>query len=66
MIKRCIYCNADGANWRREVTTDQELDDVDISVHCDVKIFDWLMCWVKFDDPKVRNMQCTLSKNHLT
>lgn len=27
----------------RDITLGQQLDDVDISVHCDVKIFDWLM-----------------------
>ena len=30
-----------------EVTTGQKLEDMDISVHCDVTIFDWLMRWVK-------------------
>ena len=34
----------------RDITLGQQLDDVDISVHCDVKIFDWLMCWVKHDN----------------
>lgn len=34
----------------REITDGQHLDDVDISVHCDIKIFDWLMCWVKHDN----------------
>ena len=23
---------------------------MDISVHCDIKIFDWLMCWIKHDN----------------
>ena len=36
----------------REITDGQHLDDVDISVHCDIMIFDWLMCWVKHDDPE--------------
>ena len=39
----------------REVTNGQELEEVDISVHCDIKIFDWLMCWIKYDNPKVGN-----------
>lgn len=30
-----------------EVTAGQRLDEMDISVHCDVGIFDWLMRWVK-------------------
>lgn len=32
-----------------EVTTGQKLEDMDISVHCDVTIFDWLMKWVQKD-----------------
>ncbi|XP_069683733.1 SANT and BTB domain regulator of class switch recombination [Periplaneta americana] len=32
-----------------EVTTGQKLEDMDISVHCDITIFDWLMRWVKRD-----------------
>ncbi|KDR11511.1 uncharacterized protein KIAA1841 homolog isoform X1 [Zootermopsis nevadensis] len=32
-----------------EVTTGQKLEDMDISVHCDITIFDWLMLWVKKD-----------------
>lgn len=32
-----------------EVTTGQKLEDMDISVHCDLNIFDWLMRWVKKD-----------------
>ena len=38
----------------RDITLGQQLDDVDISVHCDVKIFDWLMCWTKHSDPAER------------
>ncbi|XP_076242710.1 uncharacterized protein LOC143184398 [Calliopsis andreniformis] len=32
-----------------DVTTGQKLEEIDISVHCDVVIFDWLMRWVKKD-----------------
>ena len=31
-------------------SSSQHLEDVDISVHCDIKIFDWLMCWIKHDN----------------
>ena len=31
----------------RDITTGQSLEDVDISVHCDVTIFEWLMAWIK-------------------
>ncbi|KAL0266966.1 UNVERIFIED_CONTAM: hypothetical protein PYX00_009364 [Menopon gallinae] len=33
-----------------EVTNGQKLEDMDISVHCDVTIFDWLMKWVQKDN----------------
>ena len=29
----------------RDITSGQSLEDVDISVHCDVTIFEWLMDW---------------------
>ncbi|XP_012239197.1 uncharacterized protein KIAA1841 isoform X2 [Bombus impatiens] len=32
-----------------DVTAGQKLEEIDISVHCDVTIFDWLMRWVKKD-----------------
>jgi hypothetical protein len=31
----------------RDITTGQSLEDVDISVHCDVTIFEWLMAWLR-------------------
>lgn len=31
----------------RDITSGQSLEDVDISVHCDVTIFEWLMDWLK-------------------
>ena len=34
----------------RDITTGQSLEDVDISVHCDVTIFEWLMKWIKTRD----------------
>ena len=30
------------------VTAGQKLEDMDISVHCDIQIFEWLMKWVKY------------------
>lgn len=32
-----------------DVTAGQKLEEMDISVHCDIVIFDWLMRWVKKD-----------------
>ncbi|KAI5695573.1 hypothetical protein M8J75_000402 [Diaphorina citri] len=32
-----------------QVTMGQRLEDMDISVHCDINIFEWLMRWVKKD-----------------
>ena len=39
--------------FHREVTSGQQLDEVDISVHCDIKIFEWLMCWILYDNIEV-------------
>lgn len=33
-----------------EVTAGQKLDEMDISVHCDIQIFDWLIKWMKLTD----------------
>lgn len=33
-----------------DVTAGQKLEDMDISVHCDIQIFEWLMKWVKAED----------------
>ncbi|XP_017478928.1 PREDICTED: uncharacterized protein LOC108368564 [Rhagoletis zephyria] len=33
-----------------EVTAGQKLEEVDISVHCDIQIFDWLIKWMKLTD----------------
>lgn len=30
-----------------DVTAGQNLEDMDISVHCDIQIFEWLLKWVK-------------------
>ena len=40
----------------KDITSGQQLDDVDISVHCDVKIFEWLMSWTKHQDIEVKNV----------
>ena len=34
----------------KEITDGQHLDDVDISVHCDIKIFGWLMHYVSTEN----------------
>jgi len=33
-----------------DVVQGQNLEDVDISVHCDVEVFDWLIHWIKSED----------------
>lgn len=38
-----------------DVTSGQDLDDVDISVHCDIGIFGWLICWIKHMEGEVRS-----------
>ena len=41
----------------RDITAGQSLEDVDISVHCDIAIFEWLMAWIKrqSDDSNVED-----------
>lgn len=36
----------------------QNLDDMDISVHCDIQVFEWLMRWIKYEEP-VKNAEST-------
>lgn len=33
-----------------DVTAGQKLEDMDISVHCDIQIFEWLMKWVQSEN----------------
>lgn len=34
----------------RDVIAGQSLEDVDISVHCDLAIFEWLVAWIKREE----------------
>ncbi|XP_031331603.1 uncharacterized protein KIAA1841 homolog isoform X1 [Photinus pyralis] len=49
--KRDFICNqhllVEKMGYFAEVTSGQRLEDMDISVHCDIGIFEWLMLWVK-------------------
>lgn len=33
------------------LASNQKLEDMDISVHCDIQVFDWLMKWIKYEEP---------------
>ncbi|KAH0822226.1 hypothetical protein GEV33_000565 [Tenebrio molitor] len=52
-MKKDFVCNqkllVEKMGYFAEVTTGQRLEDMDISVHCDIGIFEWLMKWVKKD-----------------
>lgn len=52
-VKKDFVCNQklliEKMGYFAEVTTGQRLEDMDISVHCDIGIFEWLMRWVKKD-----------------
>lgn len=37
----------------------QNLEDMDISVHCDIQVFDWLMRWIKYEEPAIKNTDNT-------
>ena len=39
----------------------QSIDDIDISVHCDVKIFEWLMRYLKDPDPPKLDIKNVIS-----
>ncbi len=49
--KKDFVCNQDillsQMGYFRDLTAGQSLEDVDISVHCDITIFEWLMEWIK-------------------
>ncbi|XP_019874346.2 SANT and BTB domain regulator of class switch recombination isoform X2 [Aethina tumida] len=51
--KKTFLCNklllTSKMGYFAHITTDQRLEDMDISVHCDIGIFEWLMQWVKRD-----------------
>ncbi|RZC32253.1 hypothetical protein BDFB_000698, partial [Asbolus verrucosus] len=50
-MKKDFVCNqkllVEKMGYFAEVTNGQRLEDMDISVHCDIGIFEWLMKWVK-------------------
>lgn len=52
-LKKTFLCNqkvlVEKMGYFAEVTLGQKLEDMDISVHCDIGIFEWLMQWVKKD-----------------
>ncbi|XP_054012565.1 SANT and BTB domain regulator of class switch recombination [Hylaeus anthracinus] len=52
-IKKNFYCPQKllikKMRYFADLTAGQKLEDIDISVHCDIVIFDWLMRWVKKD-----------------
>ena len=45
----------DQMGYFRDITSGQSLDDVDISVHCDITIFEWLMAWIKRGEGEERD-----------
>ncbi|XP_056633880.1 SANT and BTB domain regulator of class switch recombination [Diorhabda sublineata] len=52
--KKTFYCNQNllvsKMGYFATVTQGQRLEDMDISVHCDIGIFEWLMQWIKKDN----------------
>nr|XP_022910677.1 uncharacterized protein KIAA1841 homolog [Onthophagus taurus] len=55
-VKKDFVCNqkllVQQMGYFADVTAGQKLEDMDISVHCDIGIFEWLMNWVKNDKDK--------------
>lgn len=65
--KKDFVCNqrllVEKMGYFAEVTEGQRFEDMDISVHCDVGIFEWLMRWVKQeieDDNPELDPQCVV------
>lgn len=42
----------------------QDFEDIDISVHCDVKIFDWLLRYVEFKEWTLKKMKFCNPKSY--
>ncbi|XP_076384709.1 uncharacterized protein LOC117223482 isoform X2 [Megalopta genalis] len=55
-IKKNFHCSQklliQKMRYFADITAGQKLEEIDISVHCDIVIFDWLMRWVKKDMTK--------------
>ena len=58
--------------FEKYLTEATSVDDIDISVHCDIKIFEWLMKYLKMKDneiprevpiPKTRYKECDINNN---
>jgi hypothetical protein len=41
--------------FEKYLTEATSVDDIDISVHCDIKIFEWLMKYLKYKDAYYQN-----------
>ena len=39
--------------FEKYLSDSKNIDDIDISVHCDINIFDWLMRYVLSKEPKL-------------
>ncbi|CAH0549026.1 unnamed protein product [Brassicogethes aeneus] len=52
-LKKTFLCNqtllVSKMGYFSDITVGQKLEDMEISVHCDIGIFEWLMQWVKKD-----------------
>ncbi|KAK9700510.1 SANT and BTB domain regulator of CSR, BTB domain [Popillia japonica] len=68
-VKKDFTCNqkllVEQMGYFADVTAGQRLEDMDISVHCDIGIFEWLMRWVKRDtilegDRPVLDINCAV------
>ena len=57
-VRRDFTCHPrlllDQMGYFRDITAGQSLEDVDISVHCDVAVFQWLMDWIKGEKPNLQ------------
>ena len=49
-VLRWKLWNVEALIFYRDITSGQSLEDVDISVHCDIAIFEWLMEWINREE----------------
>ena len=61
-LGRDFYCQKDHLQkymlyFQPYLKEGQDFDDIDISVHCDVKIFDWLLRYVEFKEYTLKKLK---------
>jgi len=61
-VGRDFYCQKEHLQkymlyFQPYLSEGQDIEDIDISVHCDVKIFDWLLRYVQFKEWTLKKLK---------